>query len=470
MRRSPIFWPIIALSVLLVLATATAVQPQLSLWGSYERGQGLSTQLAYVSLFLLVAGYLRTLAQARCLVSAIVWPGAFLVAVGLLQAVPVALDFLLGEAVVGAAGRQLLPLVSDARSPVYGTLGRSNFLGAYLALLLPLTLALLFTGRQRRQRTIMSVLLVGQVAVLAMTLARNAGLAALVGVVLFALLWQGADLARRWRRSAWIGLAMMALSGPLANLTNNLVSFDVTATATWLLMGMVIALDQPARPLEPTLVQPRPFWQHALFSLLALAVALAAFVTNGRILLADAAAHRADQYSHAGQRELAADSAARAVVYWPMEPVYYHDLARHQWQQALQSETPWLWISQTEATLLTACNLRPQDPAMWAELGAFYAGAASEFGAGTRPHAHQAYRQAAALAPNHATLYVARGHLYLEDGDLEAAAVLLRQAVRLDASDSLAYQLLAKAELGLGQVDAAMAAYREAVRLQPESK
>jgi hypothetical protein len=94
--------------------------------------------------------------------------------VGLLQAMPVALDFLTGEAGVAAGGWQWLPLVSDARSPVYGTLGRSNFLGAYLALLLPLTLALLFTGRQRRQRTTLSVLLVGQVAVLAVTLARSA--------------------------------------------------------------------------------------------------------------------------------------------------------------------------------------------------------------------------------------------------------------------------------------------------------
>jgi tetratricopeptide (TPR) repeat protein len=582
LRHSPLFWPITALISVLIVATATAVHPQLSLWGSYERGQGVLTQLAYLWLFLLVATQMQTLQQARRLFLALVWPGLFLAAMGVIQLLAATLNINLGW--------QLLPLVTDARSPVYATLGRSNFLGAYLAILLPLTLALLVTSRQRRSQMALSALLLAQLGVLGMTLARSAWPAALVGLALFVLLWRGARLTGRWRYITWAGLGMVALSGPLAvlwlgrleqgssaarltiwqstlelirqrpflgygpdslflvfprvfppelvyyqgrqffvdrahnwlldwavttgllgllallsvlvafifiaqrawreaataerrallagavaavgaNLTNNLVSFDVTATAatTWLLMGVVVALDRRAPEIVTIPTRPRPFWQQAVISLLALAVALGGLVANGRILLADSAAYRANQYSLIGQWQLAVSAGERATAYWPLEPVYYHDLARHQWQQARQSDVPWPWLQQAELSLLTARDLRPQDVAVWGELAEFYAAAVWQFGTDTRPFAHQAYRQAAALAPNHATVYVAWGGLYLEEGDREQAAFLLRQAVRLDASHGLAYLLLGEAELGQGRIEAAIGAYGEAVRLQPES-
>ncbi len=65
----------------------------------------------------------------------------------ILTAVPICL---LGLA--QAAGWQPLPVFTDARSPMTTTLGRANFTGAYLALLLPLTLtaARSATGRWPR--------------------------------------------------------------------------------------------------------------------------------------------------------------------------------------------------------------------------------------------------------------------------------------------------------------------------------
>lgn len=586
LRFLPIFWPVVALTGILILATTAAVDPALSLWGSYERGQGLLTQLAYLLLFVLVAGRLRTLAQARRLISALVWPATILVVLGSAQ----------------AFGWQPLPLLTDGRSPVYATLGRSNFLGAYLALLLPLTLALRHTTSSGAQRMALSALFLGQLAVLGLTLARTAWVTALVGLALFALLGWGSGLDKAWRRTAGAALGLLALSGPLAvgwlgqaeqgsgaarlaiwqatldlvrqrpflgygpdslllvfprvfppelvyyhgrqvfvdrahnwlldwavtggllgllaflsvlatvifvalralretkssekrlllagtlaavgaNLTNNLTSFDVTATATaaWLLMGLAVALAAPgpempagssrSQPVVSTAPGPgRPLYPRLIAGLIALAVTVAALGPNGRILLADMSARRAELHALAGDWQRAATEAERAIAYWSLEPAYYHQLAGYRWQQAASaSQAAQVGLQEAEAALLAARALRPEDVGGWAELAEFYAAAARQFGADTRPLAHGAYRQALALAPRHATVYVAWGGLFLEEGDPEQAALLLREAVRLDSSHGLAYLLLAETELGLGRLDVAIADYREAVRLEPES-
>ncbi len=89
--------------------------------------------LSYLLLFLVVSARLRTRVQIERLVGVVVATGVPLVCLGVAQAL----------------GWQPVPLVSDARSPVYATLGRSNFLGAYLAMVLPLTVVWAWTARRR---------------------------------------------------------------------------------------------------------------------------------------------------------------------------------------------------------------------------------------------------------------------------------------------------------------------------------
>ena len=108
---------------MVILATVLSVNPRTSLWGSYERRQGLLTLGAYVALFLLTATGLRTRAQAERLLTAIVWGSAPVIVYALLQAA--AVDPLMWR--------------TDAASPVLSTIGRANFLGSYLVLALPLT-------------------------------------------------------------------------------------------------------------------------------------------------------------------------------------------------------------------------------------------------------------------------------------------------------------------------------------------
>jgi cytochrome c-type biogenesis protein CcmH/NrfG len=490
-----------------------------------------------------------------------------------------------------ALGWNLPGLVSDARSPVFATLGRANFLGAYLAMLGPLTLALLLTTRQRRWRVALSVLFGSQLVVIGLTLARGAWLATAVSLALFALLWWEPQLTRRWRRLGWSGLGLLFLSGPLAvwwqgqgqagstaarlaiwqgtatligqrpllgygadslgimfprvyppelvyyqgrdffvdrahnlfldwtvtagvpgllafclvllmfvtsvgralrqpqpapqralliaalaavlgNVANNLVSFDVTptATASWLLLGMGVALAAPPAVQDRPVGESPPFWSWVQVGFIFIGIGVAVWQLNGRPLMADVAARSAQQYAQSGSLPDAIAAAEQAAALWPVEPAHHLLLGSLYWQQAVANPvTAQTHLARAEAALLAARQLRPEDPTIWLHTAQFYISVARQFGGETRPLADAAYGQALQLAPNQAAIYTDWGRVYLAEGDAEAAAPLLRQAVRLDASSGEAYLYLGAAELALGRLEIALADYQEAVRLLPES-
>ena len=201
-RRSrplpPLLWPALPFGLALALATALSVNPRASLWGSYERQQGLLTLGAYLALFLLTATGLRTRAQAERLWAALVWGSAPVVAYGLLQ----------------ATGLDPLDWRTDAASPVLSTVGRANFLGSYLVQVVPLT-----AGRalRLRRRWPHLLLLAGQLACLALTQARGAWVGLGAAALTFSLAWA---LATRSRRLALAALALAALAVGLVALLN----------------------------------------------------------------------------------------------------------------------------------------------------------------------------------------------------------------------------------------------------------
>jgi O-antigen ligase/Tfp pilus assembly protein PilF len=189
LEDNPLLWPALAVLTVLVLATALAVDQGLSLWGSYERGQGLLTQASCVLLFLLVAARLRTPDQVRRLGCAMVATTTLLVGLGLAQAL----------------GWDPLGMTTDARSPIYATLGRSNFLGAYLGTLLPLTLALVLTTDRRGVRLATIGLALAQGMIVALTLSRGACLTAAVTLAVFSALWVWSRLPNRARFALVVG-------------------------------------------------------------------------------------------------------------------------------------------------------------------------------------------------------------------------------------------------------------------------
>jgi O-antigen ligase len=200
---NPLLWPTLAVGGAWTLAAGLGADPSLSLWGSYERSQGLLTLLSYLLLFLLIAARLRTRAQIERLAGVVVATGVPLVSLGAAQAL----------------GWRPVPLVSDARSAVYATLGRSNFLGAYLAMVLPLTVVWARTARRRWLRVAGAMLALAELAVIGLTLARGAWLAAgvAIGVLAVAACWPRLRRAQgRWLKVAIGTGAAVTLAAGLA--------------------------------------------------------------------------------------------------------------------------------------------------------------------------------------------------------------------------------------------------------------
>jgi O-antigen ligase/cytochrome c-type biogenesis protein CcmH/NrfG len=197
-RALPLLWPVLAWGLVQVLAVVVSVRWQASLWGSYERQQGLLTLASYVLFFLLTATFLRRRAQAERLWLALTWGSLPVVVYGLLQ----------------VAGLDPLQWATDAASPVLSTVGRANFLGSYLVLVVPLTAGRLVLANRRWP---LLLLLVAQAFCLLLTQARGALVGLGAAAVTFGLLW--AAVTRR-RRLGVATLVAAALAGGLVVLLN----------------------------------------------------------------------------------------------------------------------------------------------------------------------------------------------------------------------------------------------------------
>ena len=604
LQANPLLGAVGLLVFVLVVTTATAVNWRLSLWGSLERGQGTLTLLTYLLLFLLTTNYCRSFARARSLLVWLVITAVPLVIISGLQAV----------------GLDPFGFVSDARSALYATLGRANFLGAYLAMLTPLTLALVLLTKEATSTTASTMnehvgdapaamalqrlitqggngrlgwllLLLAELFMIGLTMARGAWLATLFALSLFALLWWRPQLPRFWRWVGGIAVGFLFLSGPilvwvqgqaqfgstaarlaiwqgtltligqrpllgygadslgiifpavyapelvyyqgrdyfvdrahnllldwavvaglpgllafsfllvlfvvvlmralrqplpmwrrgwliailaavLGNVANNLVSFDVTPTAmaSWFLMGVGVALTLPPMELSQHNVSKRPFLQWMASALLLLGVGALIWLGNGRLLWADVTMHSVTLHGQAGRWDKATLLAEQAVDQWPFAPSYHLQLSQIYWQRAAaEPMAANHWLDEAEMALATAVQLHPQDAHLWLQLAQFYTASGQQQGRNRQPLANHAYQQALTLAPNHATIYTAAGRAYLEANDLETAVTLLRQAVKLDASNGQAYIYLGTAELAVGRLTIARDDYLEAVRLLPQS-
>ncbi len=180
-----------------LLATAFSVSPEQSFWGSINQ-HGTMTVLTAVAFFLLVSGALCTRERISRMTTAL-----------LLGSVPVTV-----YAVVQYFGLDPLEWVSDSVSPITSTLGRSNFLGAYMAVVFPFTLFRWMTDRERR----IGMVAILQVACLLMTQARAALVALTAGASLFF-----AVLAYRQRSklNRFVSVAILLAGAALFPITSN---------------------------------------------------------------------------------------------------------------------------------------------------------------------------------------------------------------------------------------------------------
>lgn len=194
LRPKPIPIPIrnlvVLLVLILVLATLLSTHPFIALFGTLERANGVLTQLTYLLLFACVATQINPNHSRQLL---------FVIT---LTAIPICM---LGLA--QATGWQPLPVQTDARSLITTSLGRANFTGAYLAMLLPLTLAAAqssttqSTSRSKWQPIAYGALFGLELSVILLTQARAAWVAAAVGI---SVLWWLHHAPRWTQRGRWL--------------------------------------------------------------------------------------------------------------------------------------------------------------------------------------------------------------------------------------------------------------------------
>jgi O-antigen ligase len=143
----------------------------------------------------------------------------FVIAVPALQSAP-AIDRIGDALAVGSVPVALYGLVqgagldpidwrTDSISPVLSTVGRSNSLGAYLGLLVPLSIARVLSGRDRRARITHGAVLALQSTALLATLARGPLLGGLAG----ALVTLALIAYRRRRRALLAAAALLVVMG-----------------------------------------------------------------------------------------------------------------------------------------------------------------------------------------------------------------------------------------------------------------
>lgn len=201
--RHPLVVAAIVLWAATLLATITSIARPVSLVGSLERAQGLLSLTAALVLFAAVAAVARESERRERIVSALV-----------AGTVPVAV-----YALAQAAGVEMVAGTVESAARVFGTLSNPIFLGAYLMLVLPLTLvragAAFGAGAIFRGGAVSAIALL-QVAALLLTASRGPllGLIAGGGLMLFA--WA----ATRGRRPALVvaglGLVVVLFLGALA--------------------------------------------------------------------------------------------------------------------------------------------------------------------------------------------------------------------------------------------------------------
>lgn len=131
-RNPPVLGAVLLLAVT-VLASGFSVVPRFSLWGNYDTSQGAYTTFALVLVFLLLTDRLRTAAQVSRLLTVVV-----------VTSCPVVL-----YAIIQQMGRDPRPWPGGVGERPFSTLGNPIFLGAYLAMVIPVTLGWALSTRRR---------------------------------------------------------------------------------------------------------------------------------------------------------------------------------------------------------------------------------------------------------------------------------------------------------------------------------
>jgi len=223
-------WAAVIFGAVYLIATLTSAAPGLSLWGSYQRAQGVLTTAGYLIIFGLTLFHLRSPQQIDRLVSALLLTSLVVALYGWFQQL----------------GWDVITWKAEFGQRITSTQGNPIFVGAFLIMVIPLTVARLAqivdAERERRgdagtwgrggtlsvatssslltsvsifRLAAYAILLILQIGCVYFTLSRGPFLGMLAGLIFFALLIAVAWLGRRGGliTSILVGLGLLVLSG-----------------------------------------------------------------------------------------------------------------------------------------------------------------------------------------------------------------------------------------------------------------
>ncbi|OQA19542.1 MAG: tetratricopeptide repeat protein [Chloroflexi bacterium ADurb.Bin360] len=196
--RWPLMLPVLVLNGVLIAALVGSLSPRWSFWGSYERAQGILAWLT-LSLFAYLVYEFRIHKNFdEFLLLSLVGSSACVIVYGLLQS-------------AGLDPWQWK--VEEGSTPVFSTLGRSNYLAGYLMLIIPLTFGRLVKAHQQWQKAGLGLLLIGQLLVLVFSRSRGGWLSCGATVVIGLVAWGLLQHNPRWCAIGAIiaGLALATL-------------------------------------------------------------------------------------------------------------------------------------------------------------------------------------------------------------------------------------------------------------------
>lgn len=199
LRRTPLDLPLLAFVLSAALSTVFAVNPNVAVFGTYSRYDGLLTLITYALLFWLVVQALRDVEDAVTLTR-------FLLVGGYAVAVAAIIQW----SVDSFQGR--------LEPRALGTMGNANVLGAYLALLIPVAYGELRQADSIRTRLLAANVLVVMAiaAALSMSYSTWLGLVA-AAAVLFAAGQLPVIRSRAWQIAGGIAaVSVVAAAAPVA--------------------------------------------------------------------------------------------------------------------------------------------------------------------------------------------------------------------------------------------------------------
>jgi O-antigen ligase/tetratricopeptide (TPR) repeat protein len=151
---SPLHLPILIFGLLYILSTAASITPAISFWGSYFRKEGLLTMLCWILFFLIVAQQIRNRAQIFRAIYTLLLSSGIVSVLGILQYfIPDAMFNVFHIAYPGRA---------------FSTAGNPLFLSSFLAMVIPINLALIINSWNKGNKGKNTIVLTGLVILLAL--------------------------------------------------------------------------------------------------------------------------------------------------------------------------------------------------------------------------------------------------------------------------------------------------------------